>query len=191
MTAQGGRYDRVAIALHWVLALGLLAQIGLGLWMIEIPKQPVGVRAYWFNLHKSIGMTLALLLLVRIAWWLTHRPPPLPASLPRWQQSAALFNHRLLYLCMVVMPVSGYLGSSFSGYPIKYFGLTLPGWAARNDELKEMFSLVHWSAAWLFAALIALHVAAALKHLLQRDGIAARMWPAPARHAGRRVTAGR
>jgi cytochrome b561 len=178
MSVDASRYDRVAIALHWVIALAVLAQIGLGLWMIEIPKQPVGVRAYWFNLHKSVGLTLAFLIVVRLAWRLAHRPPPLPAALPRWQRLAALANHRLLYLCMIVMPLSGYLGSNFSGYPIKYFGMTLPAWATKDDALKELLSAVHWSAAWLFVALIALHVAAALKHLLAGDGVFARIWPA-------------
>lgn len=172
------RYDRVAIALHWLIALGVLAQITLGWWMIEIPKQPVGVRVYWFNLHKSIGLTLGALIALRIAWRLSHPPPPLPDSVPRWQARAARVSHSLLYVCMIVMPLAGYLGSTFSGYPIKYFGLTLPGWGWKDDDLKELFSAVHYSAAWLFMSLIALHVAAALKHLvIDRDGVFARIWP--------------
>jgi cytochrome b561 len=174
------RYDRVAIALHWLIALGVLAQIALGWWMIEIPKHPVGVRAYWFNLHKSIGLTLAALILLRVAWRITHRPPPLPASVPRWQVSAARFSHSLLYVCMVAMPVAGYLGSTFSGYPIRYFGLTVPGWGWKDDALKEFFSVLHYSTAWCFMVLIGLHVAAAMKHwLIDRDRVFARMLPGP------------
>jgi cytochrome b561 len=177
MTAEASRYDRVAITLHWLIALGILAQIGLGFWMIDIPKQPAGVRAYWLNLHKSIGLTLALLILVRLGWRLAHRPPPLPGTLPRWQLLAARANHGLLYLCMLVMPLSGFLGSTFSGYPIKYFGMTLPTWGGKDEALKELLSVVHWASAWLFALLIALHVAAALRHRLARDGLFERMWP--------------
>lgn len=179
MSDQPCRYDRIAIALHWVIALGVLFQIGLGWWMIDIPKQPVGVRVYWFNLHKSVGLTLAGLIAIRLFWRLAHHPPPLPAVMPRWQQFAALANHRLLYLCLLVMPLSGYLGSNYSGYPIRYFGLTLPAWSAKNDELKDLLSLLHWSAAWLFIALIALHVTAALRHLLAGDGQFDRIWPGP------------
>lgn len=195
MLTEAHRYDRVAVALHWVIAAGVLAQIGLGLWMIEIPKQPVGVRAWWFNLHKSIGLTLAALIAVRVAWRLTHPPPPLPSDLPRWQRAAAALNHRLLYLCMFVMPISGYLGSTFSGYPIRLFGMALPGWAEKDEALKDLFSLVHWSAAWVFVALIALHMVAALRHRLANDGLFTRMWPGRQHVAGHRagteVTAGR
>ena len=195
MFVESQRYDRVAVALHWLIACGVLAQIGLGWWMLDIPKQPVGVRAGWFNLHKSIGLTLGALVVLRLAWRLAHRPPPLPPSLPRWQQAAAIATHRLLYLCLLVMPLSGYLGSSFSGYPVRFFGITLPGWAARNDALKDLFSQIHYAAAAVFMLLITLHAAAALKHLLARDGLFGRMWPgrepaaAPRADAG--VTAGR
>jgi cytochrome b561 len=78
---------------------------------------------------------------------------------------------------MVALPLSGYLGSTFSGYPIRYFGLTLPNWGGKDEELKELLSTVHWTAAWLLVLLIGLHVAAALRHRLARDGLFERMWP--------------
>ncbi len=171
-------YDRVAVSLHWLIAAGIVAQIALGWWMIDIPKLPAGVRAYWFNLHKSIGLTLATLIVIRIVWRLTHRPPALPTSVPDWQRRIASVSHALMYVCMIVMPLAGYLGSIFSGYPIKYFGSTLPGWGWKDDALKEFFSAVHYGTAWIFMSLIALHVAAAMKHLLlDRDAVFARMWP--------------
>jgi cytochrome b561 len=104
----------------------------------------------------------------------------LPDSVARWQVRAARTSHALLYVCMVAMPLAGYLGSTFSGYPIKYFGLTVPGWGWKDDALKEFFSAVHYSAAWCFMVLIGLHIAAALKHrLVDRDGVFARMLPGP------------
>lgn len=176
--SAASRYDAVAMALHWIIAVGVLTQILLGLWMIDIPKQPVGVRAYWFNLHKSIGITVGLLVLVRVGWRLTHRPPPPPPTTPTWQLQAAKASHVLLYVCMVTMPLAGYLGSVFSGYPIKYFGSALPGWGWKDDGLKEFFSTVHYAAAMTFIALIAVHVMAALKHgLIDRDGVFQRMLP--------------
>src|SRR5688572_8389659 len=120
------RYGTVAIALHWLIAALVFCQIYLGWWMIEIPKYPVGVRAGWFNLHKSIGLTIALLIVLRLAWRLRHAPPPLPASVPRWQARAAGISHFLLYAALLLQPLVGYLGSSFSGYPIKYFGIAMP-----------------------------------------------------------------
>jgi YVTN family beta-propeller protein len=172
------RYTGTAIALHWVLAALVLCQLALGWSMIEIPKNPPGVRAWWFNLHKSVGLTIGLLMLGRLAWRIAHPAPPLPATLPRWQVLAAKANHALLYVCLLVMPLSGYLGSSFSGYPIKFFGHTLPHWGWEAPALKELCSQVHYATVWLLMTLIAVHVAAALKHLLvERDGVFGRMWP--------------
>ena len=179
-----GRYTKVAVTLHWLIAALVVAQLILGWSMIEIPKQPVGVRAFWFNLHKSIGITIALLVLVRIAWRFRHPAPPLPASVPAWQRRAAAANHALLYACLLGMPLVGFLGSTFSGYPIIYFGILLPQWGFNSPPLKGFFSAVHLGFAWTFMTLIALHTGAALKHLLiNRDGVFWRMWPRASRES--------
>ena len=172
------RYTRTAIVLHWLIAIGVLAQFALGWWMIGIPKDPPGLLAWWFNMHKSIGLTLGLLIVARIAWRSTHPAPELPRELPRWQRVAAGASHAGLYLCMAVMPVAGYLGSSFTKYPIKYWGVTLPHWGWDAPALKQLCSTVHYATAWVFMALVCLHVLAALTHLLaRRNGIFWRMWP--------------
>lgn len=170
----------VSRALHWLVAALVLGQIALGWWMLSIPKSPPGLRADWFNLHKSIGLTVAALMIARLAWRWQHRPAPLPQGMPRWQRQAAGANHALLYVLLILQPVVGYLGSSFTHYPIKYFGVTLPNWGWDSPALKDLFSTLHLSIAWLLAALIVLHVAAALKHkLIDRDGVFERMWPSP------------
>ena len=171
------RYGAVAISLHWLIALLLFAQIWLGWWMIEIPKYPVGVRAAWFNLHKSIGLSIALLILLRLAWRVRHAPPPLPAALPRWQARAARVTHFLLYAALLLQPLVGYLGSSFSGYPVRYFGIKLPGWASEWPAAKDLLSQVHLGLAWLVTLLVLAHVTAAVAHLVKRDGIFQRMLP--------------
>lgn len=172
------RYHPFAIALHWVIALLVFAQIALGWWMQEIPKSPPGLRAGWFNLHKSIGLTIGMLMLLRLGWRLRHPPPPLPASMPRWQAGAARASHFLLYACLIVQPLWGYLGSSFTPYPIKVFGVTLPHWGWDSPALKDLFSALHLGTAYLLMTVLTLHVAAALKHLLvDRDQIFGRMWP--------------
>jgi cytochrome b561 len=145
--------------------------------MLDVPKDPPGVRAGWFNLHKSIGITLAGLVVLRVLWRLGHPGPSLPGTLPRMQRIAAAGTHWALYACMLVMPLSGYLGSSFSRYPIKYFGNALPHWGSDWPAAKALMSNVHLAAAWLLAALIVLHVLAALWHALHRDGLFSRMWP--------------
>ncbi len=177
MPAMDDHYNRVAVVLHWAIGLALLAQIILGLSMIEIPKNPVGVRAFWFNLHKSTGITIGLLVFARIAWRLANGAPNLPANLPLWQRRAARTSHVLLYICMVALPLTGYFGSSFSNYPIKYFGVPLPQWGWDAPALKTAFSAIHLGLVCVFIVLIAVHGAAALRHLRARDGVFGRMWP--------------
>lgn len=169
------RYTRTAIALHWLIAVLVILQFGWGWWMLDIPKQPVGPRVDAFNLHKSIGMTIFALMAARLAWRIAHRPPPLPA-MARWQARLAHGNHVALYVLLMAQPVIGYLGSEVSGFPVKYFGVTLPGWAGKNVALKEWLSGAHLALSWLIALSVVLHVAGALKHaLLDRDGLLARM----------------
>ncbi|HUR90395.1 MAG TPA: cytochrome b/b6 domain-containing protein [Ramlibacter sp.] len=168
------RYTRLGIALHWLLAAALVAQLALGWWMLDIPKTPVGLRAGWFNLHKSLGMTIAAFVLLRIVWRATHRVPQ-PDLDTAWQRAAARTTHRLLYVCMAVMPLTGFLGSSFTRYPIRYFGAVVPTPHLDWPAAKQLMADVHYATACLFVALVALHVAAALWHGWQRDGVMARM----------------
>ena len=125
------RYTSTAIALHWLIAAAVIAQFAWGWWMQSIPKEPPGMRADAFNLHKSIGLTLFALMMLRLFWRLRHPAPPLP-PMPRWQSKLARFNHVLLYCALVAMPVAGYLGSVFSGYPVKYFGIVMPAWGWKS-----------------------------------------------------------
>jgi cytochrome b561 len=163
--AQTGRYTRTAMLLHWLVTLFLLVLIGLGWYMVEIPRGTPD-RGYFFNLHKSIGVTAAVFIAVRIAWRATHTPPALPASIPEWQRRAARLTHGLLYACIVVMPLSGFTASNFTQYGVKYFGMPLPilGW--EDKEIYTVFNTIHVYTSYLLVTLIALHVAAAFKHLL-------------------------
>ena len=169
------RYSTTAIVLHWTIAVLVIAQFAWGWWMQEIPKQPVGPRVDAFNLHKSVGMTILALMVIRILWRFGHRPPQLP-PMPSWQATAANSTHFALYALLVIHPLSGYLGSEFSGYPVKYFGMTLPSWAGKNVALKDFLSSMHLTTSWAIAVVVGLHVCGALKHaLVDRDGLLARM----------------
>src|SRR3954453_12848306 len=121
------RYTPTAIALHWVIAIAVVVQFTWGWSMQAIAKQPPGLRADAFNVHKSIGLTILALMLLRALWRWRNPPPALPA-MPAWQASLARITHVTLYVALFVMPLAGYLGSAFSGYPVKYFGVTLPAW---------------------------------------------------------------
>jgi cytochrome b561 len=186
MMPKSRRYTTVAMLLHWLVALVVVGQFALGWLMQEIPKSPPGQRAEVFNVHKSIGLTILLLMLARLAWRLGHPPPALP-PMPRWQAWAALANHRFLYAVLIVMALAGYLGSSFSGYPVRFFGIVLPSWSAKHEALKALMSNVHLACAWLLAAAVGLHLAAVAKHaLVDHDGILARMgWRTAPAHAAR------
>jgi cytochrome b561 len=169
-----GSYTRAAVLVHWLLAAALLAQVMLGWWMLDLPKSPPGLRAGWFNVHKSIGLTIALIAFARIAWR-TWRPVSENTAIPPWQRHASRINHALLYLCMLVLPVSGLAGSNFTVHPVLYFGLRLPGWNHDWPAAKHLMSSVHASAVWLLMTLTVLHVAAALWHWVKRDNVCARM----------------
>lgn len=170
------RYGGVAMGLHWIVAALALGQIALGWWMTALPDN-TGVQRDWFNLHKSLGITLGLLIVLRLAWRITHPVAALPESVPGWQAIAARINHRLLYAALIAQPLAGYLGSSFTKYPVRYFGATLPAWGWDAPALKALFSGVHFTLACLITGLIALHIAAALHHLARQDGVFERMWP--------------
>jgi len=175
------KYDRVQVILHWTIAVIILAMIGLGVFMVELPKQselPPGeesVRSFYFLLHKSLGLTAALLIIVRIGWRLTHKAPALPDSISKWQQKASAAVHGLLYLLMLAMPLTGYLQSMYSKYHTKFWGIELPRLADADKAMKATFSEVHEILAFTFVALIAIHVLAAVKHRISGSGIMERM----------------
>ena len=179
----GTRYTRTAIVLHWLIALAVIGQFAWGWWMQEIPKQPPGMRADAFNLHKSIGLTILALMVVRILWRAGHCPPALP-PMPRWQSMLANAVHVGLYVILVVHPLAGYLGSVWSGYPVKYFGMTLPVWGSKEPALKDLMSDAHLWTSWILVAAVLVHITGALKHaLVNRDGLLARMGVGRVRNA--------
>ena len=172
------RYTTTAIALHWLIALLLLGQFAFGLILEDIPRGTPD-RAIYVNLHKSSGIVIGLLIVLRIAWRLAHRPPPLPASMPAWQRHIARLSHAALYLCMLTLPLSGYLASNFSKYGVKFFNVVqMPPWGPEDKTLYAFFNGTHHMAALLLALFVALHVLAVAKHMLiDRDGLLWRMWP--------------
>lgn len=176
MAANPTRYTRVAITLHWIIAALVAGQFALGWLMQEIAKQPPGPRATAFNFHKSLGLTLLALMLLRLMWRSTHSPPPMPVSMPTWQRRLALGTHWLLYATLVALPLTGYLGSAFSGYPVKFFGIELPSWSGKNPGAKELMEVAHLTLTWILAGAVTLHLAGVVKHgLIDDDGLVARM----------------
>ena len=175
-TPAATRYDTVAIGLHWLLAAALLGIFCLGAYMADLPLSMTRLKL--FNWHKWAGITILALSVLRLVWRLTHRPPAdLPA--PAWQQRAAHLTHLALYALFFAVPLAGWAYSSASGFPVVVFGvLPLPDFVAPDRALAETFKSLHGALAWGLAALVVLHVAAALKHhFIDRDGLLLRMRP--------------
>ncbi len=176
-SAVTARYHPVSMALHWLLALMILGSLGMGLYMTGLPFSPERLKLY--NWHKWAGVTILVLSALRLLWRLTHRPP---ADLPMsaWQQRAAHAAHAALYLLFFAVPLVGWAYSSAAGFPVVLFGvLPLPDFVAPDRALAESLKALHQGLAYALAAVIALHIAAALKHhFSDRDGLLLRMMPA-------------
>jgi cytochrome b561 len=158
------RYSRVAIWLHWIIAALIALNLLLGFFHEEFERP---VRAAMMNVHKATGFTILVLTLARIAWRLGHRPPPFDPVLKAWEVSFARLIHGLFYLFLIVMPITGWLVASSGGRPVtSYFGLfdIAPLPVSRAEEAHEYWEKVHELLAYTALALIALHVAGALKH---------------------------
>jgi cytochrome b561 len=169
-------YTRTAIVLHWLVAVLILAAFGLGLYMVELKLSPTKLKLY--SWHKWLGVTIWLLVVVRLVWRATHRPPVLPA-MPKWQHMASQVTHALLYVLLLAIPLSGWLFSSASGFPVVYFGvLQLPDLVGKDKELADLLKQVHETLNWTLLTLVIVHVAAAIKHhLFDRDSVLHRMLP--------------
>ncbi len=170
------RYSRIAIGLHWVLALALAGSFSVGLFMADLAASPLKLRLY--NWHKWAGITILLLSALRLAWRLTHRPPA-DVAMPHWQQRAARLTHRLLYALFFAVPLVGWAYSSAAGFPVVLFGvLPLPDFVSADKALAEAIKPWHGNLAFALAGLVLLHAAAALKHhFIDHDGLLGRMWP--------------
>ncbi len=170
-------YTKTAKALHWLMAILLFGLLALGFYMHDLPLSPDKLKLY--SWHKWAGVTAFLLLVIRLFWRLTHRPPALPDSMPKTMQFAAHAGHLLLYGLMIAIPLTGWLMSSAKGFQTVYFGLLpIPDLLEKNKEIGDLLALVHKSLNLLFVAVLAGHIGAALKHhFIDKDDILTRMLP--------------
>jgi cytochrome b561 len=179
------RYNAVAKTLHWLMAFAIISLIIIGKIMVDLPRDDPDKFALYQS-HKSVGLTILFLTLVRIAWRLLYRAPPLPASMKTWEKLAASGTHLAFYFMMLAIPLSGWAiaSTSSSGVPTLWFGLfevpALPGLEGIEDmhEVHESAEEAHELLANLTILLLILHVAAGLKHhFWDRDDVLRRMLP--------------
>lgn len=171
------RWGWLSIGLHWltfVLVLGLAA---VGLAMDELANSPLKISVY--AMHKSFGLTVLGLTVLRLLWRLVAGAPAPVPGMPRWQAWAANGVHGLLYALLLAMPLSGWLYNSAAGFPLRWFGLfALPRLHGYSPDIKQFAGEAHETLFYLLAALLVLHAAAALKHhYLDRDATLRRMLP--------------
>jgi len=171
------RYTGTAMLLHWLAALLVFCGLGLGLYMTGLAFSPAKLRYYAW--HKWIGITIFLVAALRLAWRAMVPPPAFPDRMPRMHVDAARSVHALLYVLMLVIPVSGWVYSSATGVSVSYLNLVpLPNLVPKDKSLASALLIVHQTLNWVLAAALVAHVGAAIKHQwIDRDGMLSRMLP--------------
>jgi cytochrome b561 len=170
-------YTRTAIALHWIIFVTVLCGWALGQYMTGLPFSPQKLR--YVSWHKWIGVSTFIFTVLRLAWRAYRPAPQLPSTMSPLQRRAAIAIHVLLYVLVIVVPISGWVFSSALGVPTVYLGLLqLPDLLHKDKAIAEALRLVHATLNWALLVLVCGHAAFALKHhFVDRDGILARMIP--------------
>lgn len=170
-------YSGIAKTLHWLVFALMSGAFAVGFYMADLPLSPTKLQLV--SWHKWCGVTIFVLVLLRLTWRLLNPPPPQSAAMPQWQVRASEAMHRVLYVLMMAMPLSGWLMSSAKGVPTVWFGLIpLPDLLAKNPPLGKALAEVHETLGYIILGFVALHVLAALKHhFIDRDDVLARMTP--------------
>lgn len=168
-------YTVMAIVLHWLAGGLIVATFPLGLYMSDMALSPRKLQFYSY--HKWTGIVILLLVVLRLLWRVTHRPPALLAGTPRWQENSAHAVHFALYGLMLAVPLSGWLMSSALGFQVVLFGiLPLPDLIAANKATGHLLKTVHEWLNYSLLGFVMLHVGAALHHhSILRDGTLRRM----------------
>jgi cytochrome b561 len=172
-------YSSMAVLLHWVIAVSIFFLFISSWWMmgLPLPSQELRFREFPFQLHKNIGITLVLLLGMLAYVRFRHRPAPISdAEMRPWMHKAAVVDHVLLYLLILVVCVSGYLSSSFTRWKTTlWWTVDLPHWGWEDEDLNMFFSDIHLWSAWALLAVIAVHVSGAVYHAFRNDSVVRRM----------------
>jgi cytochrome b561 len=172
------RWNPVQIALHWVVAVLVIAAV-LAAWTFVNLERGSAARSAVMTLHESLGLTIFVLAAARLAWRLSHPSPPIPADLTRLEQNLARATHVLLYVVVLGMPISGYIMSVTGGAHLSYFGLfAIPSALPVDKPISAIAVAVHLTTQWAVYALVVLHIAAAFyHHFVLKDGVLRRMLP--------------
>lgn len=175
------RWGSVQQAFHWTIAVLVITQLVVGFWFADLPKTDPQ-RGTLFGIHTSLGVTLLVLMLIRLGWRLANPVPSLPDTLSPLQKRLAHATHWLFYLLVIGMPIGAYIAVNANGHAVPFFGASLPILIGENKGLASFFIGAHVVGAFTLTALAALHVAAALRHeFMLKDNTLRRMTPLPER----------
>jgi cytochrome b561 len=171
------RWGAISQAFHWLIVLLIIVMAYLGLTMVDLANTPHKARLY--TLHKSIGLTILVLVSLRLLWRLYAGAPRTLDTMPKWQARTAAFTHWALYALLFAMPISGWILNSSTGFPLRWFNLVnLPAIAARSEALNALAKSWHEALFWALIVLALMHAAAAFyHHLFQHDDTLTRMLP--------------
>ncbi|MDV7339553.1 cytochrome b [Terasakiella sp. A23] len=170
-------FGTIAKGFHWIMVLGFIALYVIGFYMTGLPLGPEMFEQ--IAIHKSIGILVLGLAVLRLIWRFINPTPDLPKDMPVHERLGAHFSHIALYAVMLIMPISGWAMSSAANFPVSVFGwFTLPALIEPSKAALENLKTFHGIMAWAILGLIALHVAAALKHhFINKDDVLTRMLP--------------
>ena len=196
MANASTKYTKTAIILHWLIGFGIIFMFFLGWYMGDLPKEApksssydlfdlglytwqlseeASPRTFYFNLHKSLGISILALIIFRVFWRLTHPAPSLIKTMKVWEKKLASATHHALYLIMVLVPVSGVAMAVYSKYGIKWFGIPLAE-GLGDDAMRDIFKESHEIIGIILLLLLGLHILAVLKHtFVNKDGTLKRM----------------
>jgi cytochrome b561 len=171
------RYGAVAQLFHWAVVGLIVTQFVLALRAESLPRGMKLINT--LALHKSIGMTVLALAVLRLIWRWMNPVPANPMNVPKWQETAAKISHAALYILIFAIPLFGWIASSARNFSVSWFGLfTWPNLVEPNQSTFEFFQAAHAVLAWTLFAVALLHIAAALKHhFIDRDNVLRRMLP--------------
>jgi cytochrome b561 len=183
--ASNVTYTKTAILLHWVIALMILAQLGVGLVMGEKDMWAPEIQGQLYGFHKALGMLVIVLTVARIVWRFINPPPALPSGMKIWEIFAVKITHGLFYILLLAIPLSGWALVTAAGRgPIDIFGvfawpdMPVLSTMANKGDLREAISETHELMAYGMMALMGLHIAAGLKHhFINKDNVLTRMLP--------------
>lgn len=191
------RYSKTAVFLHWLIAIGVFGMFALGWYASDIPKEApkqmaydlfdwgiytwqlteaISPRSFYYNLHKSLGLSVFAIILIRILWRTVNHPPELLDTYKKFEKTLATMVHRVLYILLIALPLTGVIMSVYSKYGIKWFGMPFIK-GLDNNAMRELYKEAHYVIGIVLLVLIAIHVIGALKHkFIDHDSTLKRMW---------------